>query len=361
MRAQQTWTADVRGTRPVDCHPWQGERYAADAALRGYRVRRDRDGGAALRARALARRGRARAASHDGVLRLRALRRRGAAAPRARARARRLARARRRACASADGGAQLAVAPAVRRCASRSTRSRCGIRLLRSPRRASLAELGELAFARPTAPRASRSPARRASASSASARRPAPLDKRGARLAMRNRDPRVASSTPIRSTSRSRSSWCIGREAGGRARSASCSRPSPRRTSTSPRRDPDRVDARGAARAGIDLALFPGPAPREVLERFSARVGRTPLPPRWALGHHQSRWALPQRDARCARSPREIRRRGIPTRRDPPRHRLHGRLPRLHLAPEALPRPARAARRARARRASASSRSSTRA
>ncbi len=35
--------------------------------------------------------------------------------------------------------------------------------------------------------------------------------------------------------------------------------------------------------------LIPGPAP-QALERFTQLTGRPPLPPRWALGLHQSRW-----------------------------------------------------------------------
>lgn len=35
--------------------------------------------------------------------------------------------------------------------------------------------------------------------------------------------------------------------------------------------------------------FIPGP-PAQALERFTALTGRAPLPPRWALGYHQSRW-----------------------------------------------------------------------
>ena len=42
---------------------------------------------------------------------------------------------------------------------------------------------------------------------------------------------------------------------------------------------------------GIDVTVFPGPEPRDVVRRFTQRVGRSPLPPLWALGHHQSRWS----------------------------------------------------------------------
>ncbi len=75
--------------------------------------------------------------------------------------------------------------------------------------------------------------------------------------------------------------------------------------------DPDRVWLESSA-GGLDVTLFPGPRPADVLRRFTARVGRTPLPPRWALGHHQSRWSYAsEREVR--RLAREIRRRGIPT------------------------------------------------
>ncbi len=91
---------------------------------------------------------------------------------------------------------------------------------------------------------------------------------------------------------------------------------------------------------GFDVTIFPGPAPGDVLRRYTARTGRMQRPPLWALGHHQSRWGY--RSARDVRRvAREARRAPDPHRRDPPRHRPHGRLPRLHLAPAALPRSAR--------------------
>ncbi len=77
------------------------------------------------------------------------------------------------------------------------------------------------------------------------------------------------------------------------------------------RSDPGRVVIETQA-GGLDLGFFPGPLPRDVLRRFGARVGRTPLPPLWALGHHQSRWSY--RSAAEVRAlAAEIRRRGIPT------------------------------------------------
>lgn len=39
-----------------------------------------------------------------------------------------------------------------------------------------------------------------------------------------------------------------------------------------------------------DELLVVGDDVRQVVERFSALLGRSPMPPRWALGYHQSRW-----------------------------------------------------------------------
>ncbi|HXR65479.1 MAG TPA: TIM-barrel domain-containing protein, partial [Ktedonobacteraceae bacterium] len=36
--------------------------------------------------------------------------------------------------------------------------------------------------------------------------------------------------------------------------------------------------------------FFVGPTPADVVRQYSELTGRMPLPPRWALGHHQSRW-----------------------------------------------------------------------
>jgi alpha-glucosidase len=41
----------------------------------------------------------------------------------------------------------------------------------------------------------------------------------------------------------------------------------------------------------LDVIVYPGPRPADVLRRFTAHVGRSAMPPRWALGHHQSRWS----------------------------------------------------------------------
>lgn len=40
----------------------------------------------------------------------------------------------------------------------------------------------------------------------------------------------------------------------------------------------------------VDQYLVAGPAMRDVIERYTRLTGRMPLPPRWSLGYHQSRW-----------------------------------------------------------------------
>ncbi|MGH9430419.1 MAG: glycoside hydrolase family 31 protein [Terriglobia bacterium] len=47
----------------------------------------------------------------------------------------------------------------------------------------------------------------------------------------------------------------------------------------------------GAAGGEINYYFFSGPDPKTVLSRFTELVGRTPLPPRWAIGYHQSRYS----------------------------------------------------------------------
>jgi alpha-glucosidase len=74
----------------------------------------------------------------------------------------------------------------------------------------------------------------------------------------------------------------------------------------------DRLRVVAAIRSGpIDLTIFPGPSPADVLRRYTARTGRSARPPLWALGHHLSRWGW--RTARAVRSvAREVRRHRIP-------------------------------------------------
>jgi alpha-glucosidase len=42
--------------------------------------------------------------------------------------------------------------------------------------------------------------------------------------------------------------------------------------------------------------VFSGPTPRAVLERYTELTGRMPMPPRWGLGNHQSRWGYKSAD-----------------------------------------------------------------
>ena len=69
-----------------------------------------------------------------------------------------------------------------------------------------------------------------------------------------------------------------------------------------------RVDALGGE---IDLFVMAGPRPADVLERLTRLTGRPALPPRWALGYHQSRWGYrSETDIRELVS--EFRRRDLP-------------------------------------------------
>lgn len=53
----------------------------------------------------------------------------------------------------------------------------------------------------------------------------------------------------------------------------------------------------GADLGSLVYYVFAGPTPRDVLERFTELTGRTPLPPLWALGYHQSRWGYETAEA----------------------------------------------------------------
>jgi alpha-glucosidase len=59
------------------------------------------------------------------------------------------------------------------------------------------------------------------------------------------------------------------------------------------------ADAIGLQGEGPSVAvwLLPGPAPDSVLDRYSRLAGRPHMPPRWALGFHQSRWGYPDEAA----------------------------------------------------------------
>ena len=61
----------------------------------------------------------------------------------------------------------------------------------------------------------------------------------------------------------------------------------------------------------LDYFFINGPKVRQVVERYTALVGRMPLPPLWALGYHQCRWSYyPESVVRQITS--EFRKRKIP-------------------------------------------------
>ena len=47
----------------------------------------------------------------------------------------------------------------------------------------------------------------------------------------------------------------------------------------------------GADGGELDYSVISGSHPRDVVRRYAQLTGRAPLPPRWALGYHQSRWS----------------------------------------------------------------------
>jgi len=47
----------------------------------------------------------------------------------------------------------------------------------------------------------------------------------------------------------------------------------------------------GAPDGELNYYFIDGPTPRQVVSRYTELTGRMPLPPRWALGHHQSRYS----------------------------------------------------------------------
>lgn len=46
----------------------------------------------------------------------------------------------------------------------------------------------------------------------------------------------------------------------------------------------------------LDYFVFAGPTPKEVVSQYSALTGRMPLPPKWAIGYHQSRYSYQSED-----------------------------------------------------------------
>jgi alpha-glucosidase len=62
----------------------------------------------------------------------------------------------------------------------------------------------------------------------------------------------------------------------------------------------------------LDRYFFFGPEPARALERYTELTGRMPLPPRWALGYHESRWSY-ESAATALTIAAELRRRRIPS------------------------------------------------
>ncbi len=61
----------------------------------------------------------------------------------------------------------------------------------------------------------------------------------------------------------------------------------------------------------LDYTYFHGPALKQVVSRYTELTGRMPLPPLWALGHHQSRYSY-YPDSTVERVVDEYRRRDLP-------------------------------------------------
>lgn len=49
----------------------------------------------------------------------------------------------------------------------------------------------------------------------------------------------------------------------------------------------------------LDYYVFLGPTPQKVLEQYTDLTGRMPLPPKWALGYHQSRYSYENEQEVC--------------------------------------------------------------
>ncbi|MBT2680579.1 glycoside hydrolase family 31 protein [Bacillus sp. ISL-35] len=61
----------------------------------------------------------------------------------------------------------------------------------------------------------------------------------------------------------------------------------------------------------LDYYLFAGPKPKDVVEQYTEITGRMPLPPKWALGYHQSRYSY-ESEQEVRELVKEFRERDIP-------------------------------------------------
>ncbi len=73
---------------------------------------------------------------------------------------------------------------------------------------------------------------------------------------------------------------------------------------------PDRLSVRTDG-GGLELLVAAGPGPGAALRRLAALLGPPCLPPRWALGYHQSHWGYPDAET-FAKVAQELRRRALP-------------------------------------------------
>ena len=164
------------------------------------------------------------------------------------------------------------------------------------------------------------------STSTASARRSAgSTSAAGSSAATRTR---CGTATPTATTRRTDPHLRLGPVLHGAARRAR-----PRhlpRQHASAARSTSATSRRGCSRSGreggeLDYYFIDGPAPKHVIERYTALTGRMPLPPRWALGYHQCRYSYyPESKVRFIA--RQLPRAADPGRRDLARHPLPGRL-----------------------------------
>ncbi|HEY8497857.1 MAG TPA: TIM-barrel domain-containing protein, partial [Limnochordales bacterium] len=74
--------------------------------------------------------------------------------------------------------------------------------------------------------------------------------------------------------------------------------------------EPERLEV-GVEGGVLDCFVMAGPSLEQVVQRYTQLTGRMPLPPRWALGFHQSRWGYERADD-VRQVAAELRRRAIP-------------------------------------------------
>ncbi len=87
----------------------------------------------------------------------------------------------------------------------------------------------------------------------------------------------------------------------------------------------------------VDQFVFVGPRMSDVLQRYAGLTGHPAMPPRWALGYHQSRWGYDDA-SRFESIGARFRALRIPADAALARHPAHARVSHLHLGPLALQR-----------------------